>query len=259
MQNTATYACTALKGTNKQGKLTPDENGYYELVLGALNFFNSVGAFYPFEPAKQIFEESSSLMRRINDGALRGEYGHPKKQPGMSLRDYVARILEIQEENICCHIKEVRLDQNSVFDDNGKPVLAIIGKVKPSGPKGQALKESLENPDENVSFSIRSLTRDIMVGGIIHKHLKTVVTWDYVNEPGLNIAKKWNAPSLENYEVDLEEEFLIQENTLQAIQQERVASGVSLENNNTVSIEQLMDDLGFGKENRTNRPASSKW
>lgn len=256
MQNTVTYACTALKGTNKQGVLTPDENGYYEMVLGALNFFNSGGAFYPLEPAKGIFESSSSLMRRINDGALRGELGHPKKQPGMSMRDYIARILEIHEENVCCHIKEVRLDHGSVKDSNGQAVVSIIGKVKPSGPKGQSLKESLENPDENVCFSIRSLTRDIMVGGVVHKQLKTVVTWDYVNEPGISMAKKWHAPGLEA--ISLQEELMVAQESLESIRNERQASGVSMESGG-LNLNDVIDELGFDSKNQTKKPVSSKW
>lgn len=255
MNNTVTYACTALKGTNKKGILKPDENGYYELVLGALNFYNSVRAFYPLEPAKKLFEESSSLMRRINNGALRGELGHPKKLPGMSMRDYISRILEIHEENVCCHIKEVRLDNESVKDDSGRPIMAIIGKVKPSGPKGQSLKESLENPDEAVCFSIRSLTHDIMVNGVLQKHLKTIVCWDYVNEPGISVATKWNAPSLEG--VNLQEDLLIQENTMSAVAEQRKISGVSLESGG-LDIEEVIEDLGWNNKS-PEVPPSSKW
>ena len=257
MQNTVTYACTALKGTNKQGVLTPDQDGYYDMVLGALDFYNSAGAFYPFAPAKQIFEESSSLMRRIKDGALRGEMGHPKKTPGMGMRDYISRILEIHEENVCCHIKEVRIEQNSVKDKKGRPVIATLGKIKPSGPKGDALKAALENPNENVCFSIRSLTRDINVGGVVHKHLKTVVTWDYVNEPGIDIAKRWHAPGLEA--MDLDEEFQIAEQSLIALKEKRDLEGISMESSGGVSVDQVMDDLGFNDKPIPTKPISSRW
>lgn len=30
----AVYQCTALVGSNKQGTLTPDEDGYYTLIIG---------------------------------------------------------------------------------------------------------------------------------------------------------------------------------------------------------------------------------
>jgi hypothetical protein len=197
MSNRATYSCTALLGTNKAGVLKPDAEGYYTVVLGALDFYNSAGDFYPYESAKELFSESSSLMRRIKNGACRAEYGHPKLQPGMSQRDFLARILSIHEDKVCAHIKEVILDDKSVKDVNGKPVMAIIGKVKPCGPYGSVLKESLDNPSENVCFSIRSLTKDVYDGIVNKKNLLQIICWDYVNEPGISVANKYQSPALE--------------------------------------------------------------
>lgn len=197
MSNRATYSCTALLGTNKAGVLKPDAEGYYTVVLGALNFYNSAGDFYPYESAKELFSESSSLMRRIKNGACRAEYGHPKLQPGMSQRDFLARILSIHEDKVCAHIKEVILDDKSVKDVDGKPVMAIIGKVKPCGPYGAVLKESLDNPSENVCFSIRSLTKDVYDGIVNKKNLLQIICWDYVNEPGISVANKYQSPALE--------------------------------------------------------------
>lgn len=193
-----TYTCQALMGTNKAGNLKPDADGYYELVLGALDFFNSAGAFYDMESAKDRFKASSSLMRRIANGALRGEYGHPKKLPGQTERDFMKRICEIHEDKVSHHIREVRIDYTSIKNEKGQPIIAIIGKVKPCGPYGQSLKESLENGKENVCFSIRSITDDVIEGGKWFKHLKIIITWDYVNEPGISVATKWKAPGLES-------------------------------------------------------------
>ena len=58
MSNRATYSCTALLGTNKAGVLKPDAEGYYTVVLGALNFYNSAGDFYPYESAKKNYSVS---------------------------------------------------------------------------------------------------------------------------------------------------------------------------------------------------------
>lgn len=193
----ATYSCTALLHTNKTGILRADAAGYYEVVLGGLDIANSVNAYYPYEPAKVLFETSSQLQRRIRNGCLKGEYGHPKRQPGMSDRDFLARILEIRESEICCHIREVSLIKD-FKDKDGRSCVGIIGLVKPSGPKADALAASLENPHENVCFSIRSLTHDEYQRGRLIKTLKTIVTWDLVNEPGLHIANKYMAPSLES-------------------------------------------------------------
>ena len=93
----ATYQCTALMGTNKKGSLKCDADGYYNVVLGALDYYNSSGAFYAYEPAKKLFDQSSTLQRRITKGVLRGECGHPKFQPGQSKKDFMMRVLSIEE------------------------------------------------------------------------------------------------------------------------------------------------------------------
>lgn len=256
MGQTATFTCTALAGTNKAGVIKPDEDGYYTLVLGALNIYNSAGAFYPYESAKHIFKESSSLMRRIANGACRGEYGHPKKKPGQSLRDYVARILTIEEEMVCCHFKEVSIDYSSIKDRNGLPVIAVIGKVKPCGPKGSFLKESLENPNENVSFSVRSMTDDFFQNGQLVKNIRTIVTWDYVNEPGISVASKYSAPGLEDFEETVFSAACL--GSIRDYQQEAV--GVSMESAGVVSAESVLAELGWSEQpNRDDTPAWAKW
>lgn len=193
-----TYQCTALAGTTKTGKISADADGYYTVVLGALDFFNSAGDFYVYEPAKELFESSSSLMRRVSSGALRGEYGHPRFVPGMTNRDFLMRVMDVNEQCVSHHIKDVWIDSNSVTDKDGRKCIAIMGRVKPCGPYGEQLAAQFENPNENVCFSIRSLTEDIVdANGTTIKTLREIITWDYVNEPGIHVANKYSAPSLE--------------------------------------------------------------
>jgi hypothetical protein len=196
--NSVKFSCTSLAGTNKVGNLKRDENGYYEVVVGALNVFNSAGQLYVYEQAKELFEQSSQLMRRVQRGALRGEYGHPKMLPGMTNEQFANRILSIYEENTCCHHRDITLDFERVRGEDGRPVIAIISKVCPSGPMGPALERSLNNPAENVCFSIRAFTDDYRDGGIYKRVLKNIVTWDLVNEPGIAVAEKFKAPALES-------------------------------------------------------------
>lgn len=192
------FACTSLAGVNKVGNLKRDANGYYPLVVGALDVYNSAGQYYVYEEAKELFHSSSQLMRRVSRGALRGEYGHPKFAPGMSNDQFANRVMSIYEENVCCHHKEITLDFENVLDEHGKPIIAIISKVKPSGPLGHVLQQQLDNKDENVCFSIRAFTDDYRDRGIYKRVLKTIVTWDYVNEPGLAAAEKFKSPALES-------------------------------------------------------------
>lgn len=197
MSNFIRFGFTALNGTNKTGNIRPDADGYYEVVLGGLNVYNSANQYYPYEPAKELFLGSSQLMRRVSTGALRGEYGHPKLQPGQSMDSFAQRILSIYEECVSHHIKSVDLNFDDYKDKDGRPIIAIIGKVLPMGPNGPALKASFENSNENVSFSIRAFTRDESYGRVTNRILRNIVTWDYVNEPGIAIANKFQSPALE--------------------------------------------------------------
>jgi hypothetical protein len=252
MSQRATFACTALLGTNKVGELKKTDDGYYIVVLGALDVFNSAGAYYPYDSAKDVFKESSSLMRRIANGALRGEYGHPKRQPNQSLREFVDRVLQIDEKNVAFHIRKVTVDFTSVKGEDGRPVIALIGEIKPSGPFAHVLEKQLENPSENVCFSIRSLTDDTFVAGKLHKHIRTVVCWDYVNEPGISVATKWKSPALEG----LGGETMIPKSVLESI--EKDTCGVSFESSGGVSPLAVIDDFSWNKP-KARLPGSAQW
>lgn len=195
------FTATALAGTGKEGRIPPDEHGYYTMPIGGLNVFNSRGEYYVAEGAKQLFEESSIFMRRIKSGCVKAEMGHPKRLPGMSTDDFISRLMTIEETNICAHIAEVWLDfdfgkNNPKF--NNPDLIAIMAKVKPSGPHAAAMKASFDNPKENVCFSIRALTRDYYQKGKTYRVLESIMTWDAIVEPGLDLARSWNSPVLES-------------------------------------------------------------
>lgn len=254
-------SCTALLGTNKGGTLKPDADGYYnDIVLGALDVFNAGGAFYPEATARHLFQESSSLMRRIASGNLRGEYGHPRQQPGQTIDQFVARVRDIYEPNVCMHIRSVRVDY-TFKNLQGQPVIAILGSVRPSGPRGPALKEQLENPHEDVCFSIRSLTHDTLGNGRVNKNFKLIVTWDYVNEPGLDVARKWNSPSLENRkdapQARALEERMILPFQIAAMRRSQGPTPISMESNGGISLESLEEAMADSGE--TQPPAWLKW
>lgn len=192
------FTCTALQGTGKAGQLPADEDGYFTLPIGGLDCFNSANQFYSYSAAKNLFEQSSSFMRRVSTGCLKGEMGHPKRESGQSMDDFVDRVMRVEETRVSHHLSEIWLDFNSVKDKNGKPIVAIMAKVKPSGPYGQPLLESLLNPKEDVCFSIRAFTDDRRVGGVTERGLKEIITWDAVTEPGIDGARKYRSPSLES-------------------------------------------------------------
>ena len=193
------FTCTSLAGTNKAGVLPVDENGYRTMAIGGLNVYNSAGIYYTAEGAKQLFESSSQLQRRIKRGVLRAEVGHPKQDERQSLDSYMNRILTIEEKNVCAHFSEIWLDFDNYTGPDG-PIVAIMAKVCPSGPHAAMLERSFANPKENVCFSIRALSKDTYVNRKAVRVLKNIVTFDYVNEPGISIAEKYKSPTLEQFE-----------------------------------------------------------
>ena len=251
--NSVRYGCTSLLGVNKAGELKQDANGYYEMIVGGLDVYNSAGQLYVFEEAKKLFEESGSLLRRVKRGVLRGEYGHPKLQPGMRMEDFMARALVIDEQLCCCHHREIWLDFDRVKDENGKPVIAIMSKVAPSGPFGGALEKSLKNPNENVCFSIRGFTDDFREQGVTKRVLKQIITWDYVNEPGISHAEKYKSPSLES----LDEQVVFKNQLETAVTRIKSANDAVASESILLTTDELMASMGWRIQGK--KPSYLNW
>lgn len=189
--------CSALNGTNKSGLLKADAAGYYPMCIGAFDVPNSRGDIYVAESAKKFFENSKLLMRRSNGGYLRGEYGHPKRENGQTVREFIQRNHEIDERMVSHYFKEVWLDDKSIRNENGSSIIAVMALVKPTGPYGDVLAKQLES-DENVAFSIRCFCDDkVQPNGTLRRSLRNLITWDYVNEPGISQANKYGSPACE--------------------------------------------------------------
>lgn len=243
------FTCTQLNNS-KKGILKPDQDGYYTMPVGGLNVFNSAGHYYTASGAKALFESSSQLMRRVKRGALRGEVGHPKQESNQSEDDYLLRILTIDERNVCAHFSELSLDFDNYKNNDGSPMVAIIAKVRPSGVKSEALKDAFDNPKENVCFSIRAFTSDNYKNGRLERTLKSVITFDWVNESGIHIAEKYKSTALES----------LQELHVTRSQLERTLKDthnrVALENA-VLTPQELFSSLGWSLDGT--HPASSRW
>lgn len=246
------YTCTALAGTNKTGSIKADSDGYYEVVLGAVNVYNNQNQFYNADPVKKILDESSHFMRRVKNGVLHGECGHPKLLPGMSSNEFVRRVMQVYETNISHHIGDVWLDGDHVKDDKGNKVIATMGRIKPTGPMSTGLAEALENKKQNVCFSIRSLTNDLMDrSGKYVKNITQIVTWDWVMEPGIQVANKFSFPSLEQMQVTRQ--------MLEDIIQETEKLGIGFESGG-FDAKALMREMGWTRLNFDDKkPASLQW
>ena len=198
------FEAVKLPMLKKKGVITPDADGYYELVVGGLNTFNNLGSwYYTIEGVRELFGPGSILHRRIANGCLRAEVNHPKQKPNEKNDAYIARMLDIDRDNVCAHFKSLWLDED--FGKNhpeykNPGLVAIMGLVKPSLPKGDMLKESLDNPNENVCFSIRATSGEEFIRGRRVRTLKDILAIDYVNEGGILVASKWDSPATESFD-----------------------------------------------------------
>jgi hypothetical protein len=142
-----------------------------------------------------VVENDQEFLRMMQAGRCRGEWGHPVRPAGMSDQDWFVRICTILESNMCCQIRRVRPSLETVTDERGRKVIAIIGEVRESGKEAKAFGDMLNNPDEDVNFSIRCFAKKNM--GNMTKHMTKIVTWDFVFDPGIAMTSKYNTPSME--------------------------------------------------------------
>jgi hypothetical protein len=240
----------------KKGIIKPDADGYYTLLVGGLNCFNSVGEYYVAEGAKDLFiNQSSIFQRRVKNGNLKSEVGHPKFLPGMTQKEFIRRCLIIEETNICAHFRKVWLDLD--YGKNHPEVknpnmIGIFAEVKPAGEKGPYLKEALDNKSENVCFSIRSLTKDTMIRGVNHRMIINVLTFDWITEPGIATSNKWDTPGLESVM-----DRVFTEKQLESVVDEMSSRALGMESSVALAVE----TLGAVKALRKNQltPSYYQW
>jgi hypothetical protein len=102
-----------------------------------------------------------------------------------------------------------------------------------------------------VCFSIRSLTYDYPQGGIIHRILKNVITFDYVNEPGIHIAEKYKAMALES----LYEKSVTPEQMYRALN--KPVAQLAMESS-AMTADELFKSLGWSLPGNE-KPVFSRW
>ena len=192
--------CSISRGFNNSGTLKRLDNGYIDVVLSALEYPNSVNKVYDADAAERLISANSNLQRRCQDSLLKGELGHPKEADSKTFDDFMRRVHIIDERNVAIHIRKVWLDRNYRLPD-GKTIIAIRGEVCPSGPHAAHIDRSLNNPHENVCFSLRGMATDRFRNGQKRKYLDNLVTWDVVTEPGLRVATKFHSVACESYDV----------------------------------------------------------
>lgn len=219
------FEITIQKGFNNTGKLKRNADGYLEIVLSAVEFPNSYGAVYDKQSAVDLLNASGAFQRRISQGYIYGELGHPVERECRSYADYVNRIHTIDPRNVAIHIRKVWVNPNYKTPD-GRTICAIMGEIKEAGPHAEQIKAILDDPSQNLAVSVRSMTEDKIQAGVLRKYYRTIVTWDVVIEPGIAVANQFNSPSCEQFVV---EQVPVNTALISRMVQEQQARGVSME------------------------------
>lgn len=189
---TMRYNCVALAGVNRVADLQKDSDGYYYVLLGALNIYNSENIFYAFNESKHVFDRSNIFMRKVSSGNLFGEEDHPPYVNGMSDAEWIERNEWIETKNVAMHIRDVELKSTDEVC-NGLPVVEIWGWIKPNRERGVYLQEALDNPHQNVCFSLRAIVREGTIRGVRTRRIDKLITFDWVIEDGLQVCNKYSS------------------------------------------------------------------
>ncbi len=226
----ASYGNMALLNTGKQGILKELDNGYVEILLGALGAVGNGGWIYDAKGCMNYLNTNPDFLQRLKVGQLKSEWGHPVRDPGMSDAAWFARVHTILESNTCAHIRAIKFTHDTVRDKNGRFVVGIIGEVCAWGKQSDSFSRMLRNPHGDVNFSVRSFTDNNPRTG--RKIFTNVINWDHVTVPGIKETTKYNTPSMESEEIvsqllDQAEFDLV--STKLAIMKEAANSSISME------------------------------
>ena len=229
-----------IKAIDTTKEIKRDEFGYYKITLGEFNNYSGNNHFYLVDGIREILTDSNNYTtaRKLEKGALYGEMGHPYTPPGVDPNAALHRNLYIEPQNTSHHIRSVELvptNTPSPIAGAGN-IIKVVGWIKPSGPKGDLLEQSLSNPYENTAFSIRALHRFISFNGQKVKRLINIITWDWVQEPGIKTATKWSSLSLESKHICNIE--------LEQLKQLKTHPELTIEHDNTGYITELLRDSG---------------
>lgn len=208
MSKIITFGSTVLDpGT--RGIIKPMEPGghYYLVNSGGFNIENRSGIKYRFnEYLKECMRPDSDLNRRISEGQLQCELGHPPQYywewvngrivqtPITDVFQWIHRLRTILEPNVCGSIRKIHWIMTGGDND---PVHNQI-EVRPFGVHAQILKDSLEDPDMNTAFSIRTVTKPQKLGDRV-REVDFFTGYDKVIEQGMLEACKYRTSGLEDF------------------------------------------------------------
>jgi len=188
------------------GRVRPDENGVYKgLPMMVLGEVTQQKTFYePESITDQMTNPESRFNKVFRQQKLFGEYGHPTFY-GLTNDEVIQRLVTVDENNVSHLFTGLYTDQPS---SNGTVV--VRADIKPTGPKGAYLKESLDDPLMNTAFSLRAyVSTDMKPNGLKYRRVRQLTTFDTVGASGYANTDKANAIALESFSGDNYNEYEI--------------------------------------------------
>lgn len=176
-----------VKNDKKVNAIKPDKDGVYRGLPAFVIGKGSRSTDYENESFyRSIVDNNSSFRLRITEGNCEGEWGHPFLAG--SPEEQIKRLFHIERTRICqviTGLKTVPLESGDT--------LGLIDVV-PTGPGtfGPALVHSLENPNINTAWSMRTFCHPPkqQPNGRFLKSIKDFITIDAEGTPGWEEASK---------------------------------------------------------------------
>lgn len=233
-----------MANTGKSGEMVPDADGYYDVALCSFNIHSKMGDYFSMEGVEKLFEAEADLMKRCRAGSLYIENGHPYQLLGQSDSDYFMRVMTIQEDRFCGHIRELYIDwdfgKNNPHICPGETVV-IRGLVKPYGEHKAVLEEAFKNRHQNLAFSVRGLS-DLVESrsGNRTRYMTSIVTFDFVGDPAMGLADRHTSLSLLSGSAEVLSDKIIDPSMFASLKAKASSSTITLQSSTRQVLEETM-------------------
>jgi len=191
-----TISTAVVDDNRKLGKAVRDKDGYFtDIPVAVLGTVTRNMTQYD-TPAflKQIKGPDTSFYKRLEEGTLHSEWGHPFVD--MNSTTGMARLMNLDPQKKCNHIRSI-----SVKKLNDLNIDIVTMDAKGAGPYGAYFDEIMLDPTMNAAFSLRGISKAMFnkSTGVTHKELINLVTFDSgVASGGFKEASKRYMESVES-------------------------------------------------------------
>lgn len=178
----------------KLGKIRPDEDGYYDIPAAVIGKVSDNNTYYVVDSVvKPLTDPNSMISRKLQDGKLFGEHGHPDLSQCDTKYKVVERLLKIDEKFVSHHFKSIYSGEK--LEAGG---MLLNAKIKPEGKYAHELQSFLDNPLVNTSLSLRGICDGRMVKDVQERTLKKLITFDNVLGGGyFEASQRYSAAAYE--------------------------------------------------------------